>query len=44
VAHLLREKGYDAFVLVGGLNAWIKAGLPTETVPDTDLVMLPTFS
>jgi rhodanese-related sulfurtransferase len=44
VAHLLREEGYDAYVLVGGVAAWAKAGLPTERVPDDDLVMLPTFS
>jgi membrane protein DedA with SNARE-associated domain/rhodanese-related sulfurtransferase len=44
VAHLLREKGFDAFVIVGGLAAWRRAGNPLETVPQTDLVHLPTFS
>jgi membrane protein DedA with SNARE-associated domain/rhodanese-related sulfurtransferase len=44
VAHLLREKGYNADVIVGGLGAWRKAGLPMEGVPGTDLVKLPTFS
>ena len=44
VAHLLREEGFDAYVLVGGLAAWEKAGLPTEIVPEADLVMLPTFN
>jgi rhodanese-related sulfurtransferase len=44
VAHLLREEGFDAYVIVGGLNAWEKAGLPTERVPEDDLVLLPTFS
>jgi membrane protein DedA with SNARE-associated domain/rhodanese-related sulfurtransferase len=44
IAHLLREQGFDAFVIVGGLAAWRKAGNPLETVPETDLVHLPTFS
>jgi 3-mercaptopyruvate sulfurtransferase SseA len=44
VAHTLREQGFNAFVIVGGLAAWRKAGRPTETVPENDLVHLPTFS
>jgi len=44
VAHTLREQGFNAFVIVGGLAAWRKAGRPTETVPQSDLVLLPTFS
>jgi rhodanese-related sulfurtransferase len=44
VAHLLRENGFNAFVLVGGLAAWRKAGAPVEGVPEHDLVKLPTFS
>jgi len=44
VAHLLREQGFDAYVIVGGLSAWKKAGLPVEQVPSDDLVLLPTFS
>jgi rhodanese-related sulfurtransferase len=44
VAHLLREEGFDAYVIVGGLAAWSKAGMPTERVPEDDLVLLPTFS
>jgi len=44
VAHLLREKGFNAFVIVGGLAAWRRAGQPLEPVPDDDLVHLPTFS
>jgi len=43
VAHLLRENGFKAYVIVGGLTAWRKAGLPTEVVPAHDLVQLPTF-
>jgi 3-mercaptopyruvate sulfurtransferase SseA len=44
VAHTLREQGFNAFVIVGGLAAWRKAGRPTEQVPASDLVLLPTFS
>jgi len=44
VAHLLREQGFNAFVIVGGLAAWRKAGHPVEPVPENDLVHLPTFS
>ncbi|MGO9591721.1 MAG: hypothetical protein ACLP3K_16960 [Candidatus Acidiferrales bacterium] len=44
MAHTLREQGFNAFVIVGGLAAWRKAGRPTETVPQSDLVLLPTFS
>ena len=41
---MLREQGFDAYVIVGGLSAWKKAGLPLESVPHDDLVLLPTFS
>jgi rhodanese-related sulfurtransferase len=44
VAHMLREEGFNAFVIVGGLAAWRKAGNPLEPVPGDDLVKLPTFS
>ena len=44
VGHLLREKGFNTFVIVGGLTAWRKAGEPLESVPQNDLVKLPTFS
>jgi rhodanese-related sulfurtransferase len=44
VALLLREQGFNAFVIQGGLAAWRKAGLPLEGVPKDDLVKLPTFS
>jgi membrane protein DedA with SNARE-associated domain/rhodanese-related sulfurtransferase len=44
VAHMLREEGFNAFVIVGGLTAWRKAGNPLEPVPRDDLVKLPTFS
>lgn len=41
---MLREQGFNAFVIVGGLAAWRKGGNPTESVPGDDLVKLPTFS
>jgi rhodanese-related sulfurtransferase len=44
VAHILRQNGFKAFVIVGGLAAWRKAGQPLESVPGNDLVKLPTFS
>jgi membrane protein DedA with SNARE-associated domain/rhodanese-related sulfurtransferase len=44
VAHLLREQGFDAYVIVGGLGAWRKAKLPLEGIPGSDLIKLPTFS
>jgi rhodanese-related sulfurtransferase len=44
VAHLLRERGFNTFVIVGGFTAWSKAGQPMESVPQNDLVKLPTFS
>jgi rhodanese-related sulfurtransferase len=44
VAHVLREAGFDAYVIVGGLTAWRKAGYETETVPSRDVVLLPTFA
>jgi len=43
VAYLLREQGFNAFVIHGGLAAWRAAGQPMETVPEDDLVHLPTF-
>jgi len=44
VALQLREKGFNAFVIVGGVAAWKKAGQPLEPVPQDDLVKLPTFA
>jgi len=41
---MLREQGYNAYVITGGLDAWRKAGGAVEGVPADDLVMLPTFS
>jgi len=44
VALLLRQNGFNAFVIVGGLTAWRKAGHEVEIVPQNDLVKLPSFS
>jgi rhodanese-related sulfurtransferase len=44
VALLLREQGFRAYVIAGGLAAWRKAGQPLESVPEADLIKLPTFS
>jgi membrane protein DedA with SNARE-associated domain/rhodanese-related sulfurtransferase len=44
VAHLLRQQGFNAFVIAGGLAAWRRAGNPLEPVPASDVVHLPTFS
>jgi rhodanese-related sulfurtransferase len=44
VAHILRDQGFDAYVIHGGLRAWTKGGYPLEPVPADDLVMLPTFA
>ena len=41
---MLREKGFNTFVIVGGLAAWRKAGEPVGIVPENDLVKLPTFN
>jgi rhodanese-related sulfurtransferase len=41
---MLWERGFNTFVIVGGVAAWKKAGYETEGVPETDLVKLPTFS
>jgi 3-mercaptopyruvate sulfurtransferase SseA len=31
VAQFLRDQGYRAFAISGGLHGWVQAGLPTET-------------
>jgi len=43
VARMLTEKGFDAYVIEGGLKAWRKAGLPVEKVPEQDVELLPRF-
>ena len=44
VANLLRHQGIECSVLVGGLRAWRKAGLPLEPVPPEEIVALPSFA
>ncbi len=44
VAEALRKKGVHSAVIEGGLKGWIKAGLPTEPVPEEEMVALPNFS
>ena len=43
MALLLRQKGFDTYVMAGGLKAWRKARLPTELVPAEDVELLPKF-
>jgi len=44
VALELRKRGFNALVIEGGLAAWRKAGQPMESVPEDDVVKLPTFT
>lgn len=44
VARAMQSKGFKPKVLLGGLKAWQKAGLPTEFVPDSEVIPLPKFS
>jgi rhodanese-related sulfurtransferase len=44
VAHLLREQGFNAYVMAGGMRAWRMGGHPVEQIPEHDLIKLPTFS
>jgi rhodanese-related sulfurtransferase len=44
VAQRLREQGFSAFVIAGGLREWTKAGYPLELVPESEIVALPVFS
>jgi membrane protein DedA with SNARE-associated domain/rhodanese-related sulfurtransferase len=43
VARILQQHGFRSSVIKGGLRAWRKSGLPLETVPPEDVVLLPTF-
>jgi rhodanese-related sulfurtransferase len=44
VARALRDHGLEAMVMVGGLQAWKKAGQALEAVPAEDIVQLPKFA
>ena len=43
VAHELRKMGIETTVIRGGFRAWKKAGLPVETVPASEVSLLPVF-
>jgi rhodanese-related sulfurtransferase len=43
VAQILQQKGFDAYVIAGGLRAWRRAGYPLEAVPKEDMELLPRF-
>ena len=44
MAHILRDKGYDAYVIDGGLSAWKRSGYAVEAVPKEDVIKLPRFN
>lgn len=43
IAHLLIERGNKVAVIEGGMRSWIRAGCPTEPVPEHDVEHLPRF-
>ena len=43
VAHLLRQNGFNAFVIEGGFQAWRRSGKPVEPVPAEEMLVLPQF-
>ncbi len=43
VALEMREQGFDAYAIAGGLRAWQKAGFPVEEIPREELIELPMF-
>jgi membrane protein DedA with SNARE-associated domain/rhodanese-related sulfurtransferase len=43
VARVLLEKHVRTAVIVGGLRAWQKAGLPVEPIPSAEMAALPIF-
>jgi membrane protein DedA with SNARE-associated domain/rhodanese-related sulfurtransferase len=43
VAQILLQKGVPSAVIKGGLRAWIRAGLPVESVPAAEVELLPIF-
>lgn len=43
VAHMLQQENCRTRVIEGGLKAWVKAGGPIESVPESDMQHLPRF-
>jgi membrane protein DedA with SNARE-associated domain/rhodanese-related sulfurtransferase len=43
VARVLMDKHVHSAVILGGLKAWQKAGLPTEPIPPAEMDLLPVF-
>jgi len=43
IAHLMIERGNKVVVIEGGMRSWIRAGCPTEPVPEHDVEHLPRF-
>jgi membrane protein DedA with SNARE-associated domain/rhodanese-related sulfurtransferase len=43
VARELEQRGMHVAVIQGGLRAWMRAGLPVESVPQEELAVLPAF-
>jgi membrane protein DedA with SNARE-associated domain/rhodanese-related sulfurtransferase len=40
---MLQDKSVRVTVIRGGLRAWEKAGLPVETIPESEMAALPVF-
>lgn len=43
IARILQQHGFRASVIKGGLRAWKRSKFPLETVPQEDVIFLPTF-
>ncbi|HEY9127121.1 MAG TPA: VTT domain-containing protein [Acidobacteriaceae bacterium] len=43
IAHMMMERGNRVAVIAGGMRSWIRAGCPTEPVPEHDVEHLPRF-
>lgn len=43
VAKMMRENGFNAMYVRGGLTAWEKHGLAVEQVPEEDIIVMPKF-
>ncbi len=43
IAHVMEKRGQNVRVIQGGLREWLRAGCPTEIVPEADMRHLPRF-